>query len=331
MKRTFFARYALLIICIVCFMGPFALRGARMSMQRMTNRVKDWLPSDFAETADLEWFGQHFMGEQFVIVTWPGCSEDDPRYQKLVDRIQHQIAPPEHHETGGPADALAALARKPFEELTPDRTAGAGSSAGRRVGGSTRLVHRWRLPRKLGPAGREMVARRPRPVVLHHARRPVVPLGRPEQHAELDVPDVSADRAWPDQGGGRVGGHLWSAAGAGTAQRVPRESGNPDGSAVQVDHDRPGYVEAAVAQGRPAVAARRGRRDCRKRSTPAGVGPFDRRLVWDGRQADLHHADVQRRRQTGLAAGDRPAIDGPALWDACGNSRPPSAAFPKRT
>ena len=119
MKRPFFARYALLIICIICFLAPFALRGARMSMQRMTNRVKDWLPSDFAETADLEWFGRHFMGEQFVIVTWPGCSEDDPRYQKLVDRIQHQIAPPEHHENGGPAEALAALARKPFEELTP--------------------------------------------------------------------------------------------------------------------------------------------------------------------------------------------------------------------
>jgi predicted RND superfamily exporter protein len=120
MKRTFFARYALLIICIICFLGPFALRGARMSMQRMTNRVKDWLPSDFAETADLEWFGRHFMGEQFVIVTWPGCSEEDPRYQKLVDRIQHQLAPPEHDEHGGPAEALAALARRPFEELTPD-------------------------------------------------------------------------------------------------------------------------------------------------------------------------------------------------------------------
>ena len=120
MKRTFFGRYALLIICILCFLGPFALRGARMSMQRMTNRVKDWLPSDFAETADLEWFGKHFMGEQFVIVTWPGCTAEDPRYQKLVDRIQHQIAPPEHHDLGGPADALAALSRKPFDQLTPD-------------------------------------------------------------------------------------------------------------------------------------------------------------------------------------------------------------------
>ncbi len=120
MKRAFFSRYSLLIICIVCFLGPFALRGARMSMQRMTNRVKDWLPSDFAETADLEWFGRHFMGEQFVIVTWPGCTADDPRYQKLVDRIQHQIAPPEYHEPSPQAAKLAEIARKPFEQLTPD-------------------------------------------------------------------------------------------------------------------------------------------------------------------------------------------------------------------
>ncbi len=118
MKRTFFSRYALLILCIFCFLGPFALRGARMSMQRMTNRVKDWLPSDFAETADLEWFGRHFMGEQFVIVTWPGCSADDPRYQKLVDRIQHQIAPSEHHALSPEAAKLTELSRKPFEELT---------------------------------------------------------------------------------------------------------------------------------------------------------------------------------------------------------------------
>ena len=121
MKRSFFfSRYSLLIICIICFLGPFALRGARMSMQRMTNRVKDWLPSDFAETADLEWFGRHFMGEQFVIVTWPGCTADDPRYQKLVDRIQHQIAPPEHHDASPEAAKLAEIERKPFAELTPD-------------------------------------------------------------------------------------------------------------------------------------------------------------------------------------------------------------------
>lgn len=120
MKRSFFARYALLVVCIVLFFAPFALRGARMSMQRMTNRVKDWLPSDFLETAELEWFGRHFMGEQFVVVTWPGCSVDDPRYHRLVDRISQQVAPPEQHEDATATVPRAVPARKPFEQLTAD-------------------------------------------------------------------------------------------------------------------------------------------------------------------------------------------------------------------
>jgi uncharacterized protein len=117
MRRTFFARYALLILCVVCFLGPLALRGARMSMQRMTNRVKDWLPSDYLETAELEWFGRHFMGEQFIIVTWPGCSEDDPGYRQLVERIGQELAPAEALGEEVPA---AALPRKPFASLTAE-------------------------------------------------------------------------------------------------------------------------------------------------------------------------------------------------------------------
>jgi predicted RND superfamily exporter protein len=124
MKRTFFARYALLVLCVIVFMGPFALRGARMAMQRMTNRVKDWLPADFPETADLEWFGRHFMGEQFIILTWPGCSEEDPRYRKLLAKLQNEVVPPakrtdnaEQPATEDPAD------RKPFDQLTPEEKA----------------------------------------------------------------------------------------------------------------------------------------------------------------------------------------------------------------
>ena len=76
------------------FLDPFALRGARMALQRMTNNVKDWLPSDFPETADLEWFGQHFLGEQFIVVTWPGCTEDDERFQNFVAKLKNEVAPP---------------------------------------------------------------------------------------------------------------------------------------------------------------------------------------------------------------------------------------------
>ena len=52
-KPTFFSRWGLLILCVLFFLTPFALRGARMAMQRMSNRMKDWLPADFTETADL--------------------------------------------------------------------------------------------------------------------------------------------------------------------------------------------------------------------------------------------------------------------------------------
>jgi hypothetical protein len=78
MKSDFFARRALLILCVLCFLIPFAMRGARMSWERMENNVKDWLPDTVEETKELAWFGQHFVGEQSsVLLTWEGCSEND--------------------------------------------------------------------------------------------------------------------------------------------------------------------------------------------------------------------------------------------------------------
>ncbi len=132
MKAPFFARRALLILCIVFFLTPFALRGARYALQRMKNNVKDWLPDEFAETEDLEWFGQHFMGEQFVVVTWPipeklaaegKTLEDDPRFGQLVEKLRHEVAPPEP-VGGDTADAGAAetppVPRKLYDELSDD-------------------------------------------------------------------------------------------------------------------------------------------------------------------------------------------------------------------
>ena len=44
-----------------------------------TNKVADWLPKTFSETLELKWFRQHFVADQFVIVSWEGCElGDDP-------------------------------------------------------------------------------------------------------------------------------------------------------------------------------------------------------------------------------------------------------------
>src|SRR6476469_4725121 len=94
-RPTFFARRAILILVIVFFFVPFALRGARMAVQGMKNDVKDWLPKEFEETKDLEEFRQYFLSEQFVLVSWDGCHGglDDERYQMFLAKLTPEIPP----------------------------------------------------------------------------------------------------------------------------------------------------------------------------------------------------------------------------------------------
>ena len=94
-KPSFFARRSVIILMIIFFLVPFAMRGARLAIQGMKNDVKDWLPQDFPETADLDWFRKHFVSEQFVIVSWDGCygDADDDRYNLFIAKLQPELPP----------------------------------------------------------------------------------------------------------------------------------------------------------------------------------------------------------------------------------------------
>ncbi|MFP6671016.1 MAG: hypothetical protein VB857_06325, partial [Pirellulaceae bacterium] len=138
MKQSFLARKSrfwgipngLLILMLVFFLVPFGLRGAKYSLQQMENRISDWLPSDFEETKQLEWFGGHFLGEQFVVVTWEGCTEEDPSFRLLVEKLKAEVVPQASQladtAENGEAEALTAKlkeqlrARKLGDELGLD-------------------------------------------------------------------------------------------------------------------------------------------------------------------------------------------------------------------
>src|SRR5436190_10341383 len=94
-RPTFFARRAILILVVVFFFVPFALRGARMAVQGMKNDVKDWLPKEFEETKDLEEFRQYFLSEQFVLVSWDGChgGTDDERFNMFLAKLTPETPP----------------------------------------------------------------------------------------------------------------------------------------------------------------------------------------------------------------------------------------------
>ncbi len=83
---------ALWILGIFFFLMPSAFQSARMSLAKKENDVKDWLPSDFTETTELEWFANHFVGESFVLATWPGCNAGDQRLKLLEDKLRHESA-----------------------------------------------------------------------------------------------------------------------------------------------------------------------------------------------------------------------------------------------
>jgi hypothetical protein len=96
--RSFFARYSLFIAVSFAFLTPPLFQTAFWGLRRYTNKVEDWLPSSFAETGNLAWFRRHFVGDQFVVVSWEGChlgggpgeagmAPDDPRIERLAQLL----------------------------------------------------------------------------------------------------------------------------------------------------------------------------------------------------------------------------------------------------
>ena len=92
--------FALLILLAFFFLLPSGFQAARLSLNEKENDVKDWLPSDFPETLELKWFGEHFAGESFVLATWPGCTGEDQRLQLLEQKLRHESV--RYEPSGGP-------------------------------------------------------------------------------------------------------------------------------------------------------------------------------------------------------------------------------------
>ena len=90
MKKGFFSRYGFRILLVIFFLLPLIGQGTNRTVQSNSNNVADWLPDSFEETHQYQWFLKHFPFERFVIVSWDGCTMDDPEgkiemfAQKLV-------------------------------------------------------------------------------------------------------------------------------------------------------------------------------------------------------------------------------------------------------
>jgi len=91
MKPSFFARRSFLILLVVAFFMPLMFAGARQALRSNKNNVATWLPTHCEETTTYQWYRQHFESDLFVLVSWEGCTLDDPALTLLAKKL----VPPE--------------------------------------------------------------------------------------------------------------------------------------------------------------------------------------------------------------------------------------------
>ena len=87
MDETYFKKNRLRIVCIIVFLLPLIGAGTRRTLDQVNNDVSDWLPNSFQETVDYAWFMEHFPNEQFILISWEGCTLDDPRVEEFAERL----------------------------------------------------------------------------------------------------------------------------------------------------------------------------------------------------------------------------------------------------
>jgi uncharacterized protein len=100
MDESYFKRNRLRIVCIVVFLIPLIGAGTRRTLDQVNNDVSDWLPDSFQETADYAWFMEHFPNEQFILISWEGCTLDDPRLDEFAERLVPTVSTEEGGESG---------------------------------------------------------------------------------------------------------------------------------------------------------------------------------------------------------------------------------------
>jgi hypothetical protein len=71
---------------------PLVVVGAIKAKGNNRNDVKGWLPLEYPETQVYRFFRRNFQGEEFVLISWDGCTMADPRLELLARKL---LPPPE--------------------------------------------------------------------------------------------------------------------------------------------------------------------------------------------------------------------------------------------
>ena len=128
-------RRAVLVLCALALSVPPAALAVRTAIKSNVNDVRDWLPAHYAETGHYRWFKDRFGSEDFVVVSWPGCTLDDPRVTQLTANLRGRS---QQHRPRGEPQLFSSVTSGPelVDELATDRVGLSRSQAISRLQGT---------------------------------------------------------------------------------------------------------------------------------------------------------------------------------------------------
>ena len=122
--QPFYSRHSFRVLLAMVFLLPFAGLGARRALLTNKNDVKQWLPESYEETRVYQWFQRHFGGEEFVLLSWEGCTLDDDRLELLLDERDGsglRFAAPDAGDAGLAQANASLIVAQPDEHILADK------------------------------------------------------------------------------------------------------------------------------------------------------------------------------------------------------------------
>ncbi|QDS94970.1 MMPL family protein [Roseimaritima multifibrata] len=75
------------IVTVAVLCAPLVAYGAIGALRNTSNDPRQWLPQGFEETDRYDLFQSQFGNDEIAVVSWPGCTLDDPRLPQLSSAL----------------------------------------------------------------------------------------------------------------------------------------------------------------------------------------------------------------------------------------------------
>ena len=92
-ERPFSGLHVAAALVLLFLALPVIWAGTLGALASNSNDPRQWLPRGFDETDKYAWFQDHFGRDEISVVSWPGCTLDDPRVDRLADWLTAPAAP----------------------------------------------------------------------------------------------------------------------------------------------------------------------------------------------------------------------------------------------